>query len=166
MVGVGTPNPLTPNPALFQTCDLIKQSAAGTKRRVFIIETMGGFCGYLATMAGLAAGADAAYIYEEPFSSRDLQVGTALAPVSVPSVTGVVWDEWVPIPDLIPDSTPAPIPAPIPNPVPAPIPTPFLTPFPTPLPPSFLTPQANVDHLIEKMKTTVKRGLVLRWALA
>ncbi|XP_068853860.1 ATP-dependent 6-phosphofructokinase, muscle type [Aphelocoma coerulescens] len=76
------------------TCDLIKQSAAGTKRRVFIIETMGGFCGYLATMAGLAAGADAAYIYEEPFSSRDLQ--------------------------------------------------------------------ANVDHLIEKMKTTVKRGLVLR----
>ncbi|NWV84427.1 PFKAM protein, partial [Dasyornis broadbenti] len=76
------------------TCDLIKQSAAGTKRRVFIIETMGGFCGYLATMAGLAAGADAAYIYEEPFSSRDLQ--------------------------------------------------------------------ANVEHLTEKMKTTVKRGLVLR----
>uniref|UniRef100_A0A8D2PW03 Phosphofructokinase, muscle n=1 Tax=Zosterops lateralis melanops TaxID=1220523 RepID=A0A8D2PW03_ZOSLA len=76
------------------TCDLIKQSAAGTKRRVFIIETMGGFCGYLATMAGMAAGADAAYIYEEPFTSRDLQ--------------------------------------------------------------------ANVDHLIEKMKTTVKRGLVLR----
>nr|XP_054505083.1 ATP-dependent 6-phosphofructokinase, muscle type isoform X5 [Agelaius phoeniceus] len=78
----------------FETCDLIKQSAAGTKRRVFIIETMGGFCGYLATMAGLAAGADAAYIFEEPFSSRDLQ--------------------------------------------------------------------ANVDHLTEKMKTTVKRGLVLR----
>ncbi|NXD00095.1 PFKAM protein, partial [Certhia familiaris] len=76
------------------TCDLIKQSAAGTKRRVFIIETMGGFCGYLATMAGLAAGADAAYIFEEPFTSRDLQ--------------------------------------------------------------------ANVDHLTEKMKTTVKRGLVLR----
>ncbi|PIO34539.1 hypothetical protein AB205_0184460, partial [Aquarana catesbeiana] len=76
------------------TCDRIKQSAAGTKRRVFIIETMGGYCGYLATMAGLAAGADAAYIYEEPFSIHDLQV--------------------------------------------------------------------NVDHLIEKMKTTVKRGLILR----
>ncbi|NXW56252.1 PFKAM protein, partial [Eurystomus gularis] len=43
------------------TCDRIKQSAAGTKRRVFIIETMGGYCGYLATMAGLAGGADAAY---------------------------------------------------------------------------------------------------------
>ncbi|NXJ57731.1 PFKAM protein, partial [Spizaetus tyrannus] len=56
------------------TCDRIKQSAAGTKRRVFIIETMGGFCGYLATMAGLAAGADAAYIYEEHFNIHDLQV--------------------------------------------------------------------------------------------
>ncbi|XP_059688904.1 ATP-dependent 6-phosphofructokinase, muscle type isoform X5 [Gavia stellata] len=78
----------------FETCDRIKQSAAGTKRRVFIIETMGGFCGYLATMAGLAGGADAAYIYEEHFNIHDLQV--------------------------------------------------------------------NVEHLTEKMKTTVKRGLVLR----
>ncbi|NXA13917.1 PFKAM protein, partial [Sapayoa aenigma] len=76
------------------TCDRIKQSAAGTKRRVFIIETMGGYCGYLATMAGLAAGADATYIYEENFNIHDLQV--------------------------------------------------------------------NVEHLTEKMKTTVKRGLVLR----
>ncbi|NXV20572.1 PFKAM protein, partial [Cepphus grylle] len=77
------------------TCDRIKQSAAGTKRRVFIIETMGGFCGYLATMAGLAGGADAAYIYEEHFNIRDLQI--------------------------------------------------------------------NVEHLTEKMKTMVKRGLVLRY---
>uniref|UniRef100_A0A452TJM9 ATP-dependent 6-phosphofructokinase n=1 Tax=Ursus maritimus TaxID=29073 RepID=A0A452TJM9_URSMA len=76
------------------TCDRIKQSAAGTKRRVFIIETMGGYGGYLATMAGLAAGADAAYIFEEPFTIRDLQ--------------------------------------------------------------------ANVEHLVQKMRTTVKRGLVLR----
>uniref|UniRef100_A0A8C6NUK9 6-phosphofructokinase n=1 Tax=Nothobranchius furzeri TaxID=105023 RepID=A0A8C6NUK9_NOTFU len=76
------------------TCDRIKQSAAGTKRRVFIVETMGGYCGYLATMAGLASGADAAYIYEEPFSIHDLEL--------------------------------------------------------------------NVDHLVEKMKTTVKRGLILR----
>ena len=58
----------------FQTCDTIKQSAAGTKRRVFIVETMGGYCGYLATMAGLASGADAAYIYEEPFNIHDLEV--------------------------------------------------------------------------------------------
>ncbi|KAK5613615.1 hypothetical protein CRENBAI_018800 [Crenichthys baileyi] len=76
------------------TCDRIKQSAAGTKRRVFIVETMGGYCGYLATMAGLAAGADAAYIYEEKFNIRDLKT--------------------------------------------------------------------NVEHLVEKMKTTVKRGLILR----
>ncbi|KAL4655512.1 ATP-dependent 6-phosphofructokinase, muscle type-like [Arapaima gigas] len=76
------------------TCDRIKQSAAGTKRRVFIVETMGGYCGYLATMAGLASGADAAYIYEEPFSIHDLEI--------------------------------------------------------------------NVVHLVEKMKTTVKRGLILR----
>uniref|UniRef100_A0A7N8XN34 ATP-dependent 6-phosphofructokinase n=1 Tax=Mastacembelus armatus TaxID=205130 RepID=A0A7N8XN34_9TELE len=77
-----------------KTCDRIKQSASGTKRRVFIIETMGGYCGYLATVGGLAAGADAVYIYEEPFDIRDLQ--------------------------------------------------------------------ANVEHLTEKMKTSIQRGLVLR----
>ncbi|XP_016120280.1 ATP-dependent 6-phosphofructokinase, muscle type-like, partial [Sinocyclocheilus grahami] len=55
---------------------------------------MGGYCGYLATMAGLSAGADAAYIYEERFGIRDLE--------------------------------------------------------------------RNVEHLVEKMKTTVKRGLILR----
>uniref|UniRef100_A0A4W5QJK6 Phosphofructokinase, muscle a n=1 Tax=Hucho hucho TaxID=62062 RepID=A0A4W5QJK6_9TELE len=76
------------------TCDRIKQSAAGTKRRVFIIETAGGYCGYLATMAGLAAGADAAYIYEDKFGIRDLEM--------------------------------------------------------------------NVEHLVQKMKTDVKRGLILR----
>ncbi|XP_016354961.1 ATP-dependent 6-phosphofructokinase, platelet type-like [Sinocyclocheilus anshuiensis] len=37
------------------------------------IVEMGGYCGYLATVGGLAAGADAAYIYEEPFDIRDLQ---------------------------------------------------------------------------------------------
>ncbi|XP_032359453.1 ATP-dependent 6-phosphofructokinase, platelet type isoform X1 [Etheostoma spectabile] len=80
--------------AIVETCDRIKQSASGTKRRVFIIETMGGYCGYLASVGGLAAGADAAYIYEEPFDIRDLQ--------------------------------------------------------------------ANVEHLTEKMKTSIQRGLVLR----
>jgi 6-phosphofructokinase 1 len=34
---------------------------------------MGGYCGYLATVSGLAGGADAAYIYEEKFSIKDLQ---------------------------------------------------------------------------------------------
>uniref|UniRef100_A0A8C3AU03 ATP-dependent 6-phosphofructokinase n=1 Tax=Cyclopterus lumpus TaxID=8103 RepID=A0A8C3AU03_CYCLU len=80
--------------AITATCDRIKQSASGTKRRVFIIETMGGYCGYLASVGGLAAGADAAYIFEEPFDIKDLQ--------------------------------------------------------------------ANVEHLTEKMKTSIQRGLVLR----
>ncbi|XP_059357242.1 ATP-dependent 6-phosphofructokinase, platelet type isoform X5 [Carassius carassius] len=80
--------------AIVETCDRIKQSASGTKHRVFIIETMGGYCGYLATVGGLASGADAAYIYEEPFDIRDLQ--------------------------------------------------------------------SNVEHLTEKMKTSIQRGLVLR----
>ncbi|KAK7091466.1 hypothetical protein V1264_009143 [Littorina saxatilis] len=54
-------------------CDRIKQSATGTKRRVFVVETMGGFCGYLATMSGLAAGADAAYIYEDKITISKLR---------------------------------------------------------------------------------------------
>lgn len=55
-----------------EICDRIRRSAEGTKKRVFIIETMGGYCGYLATMAGLAGGADTAYIFEEPFGVKDV----------------------------------------------------------------------------------------------
>lgn len=57
-----------------QSCDRIKQSASGTKRRVFIVETMGGYCGYLSTVTGIAVGADAAYVYEDPFTIHDLKV--------------------------------------------------------------------------------------------
>ncbi|KAK4291691.1 hypothetical protein Pmani_013509 [Petrolisthes manimaculis] len=57
-----------------EICDRIRQSAQGTKRRVFVVETMGGYCGYLATLAGLAGGADAAYIYEESFGIQELQL--------------------------------------------------------------------------------------------
>ncbi len=32
-------------------CDKIKLSAMGSKRRVFLIETMGGYCGYLVNFA-------------------------------------------------------------------------------------------------------------------
>ncbi|KAM3722771.1 ATP-dependent 6-phosphofructokinase [Dirofilaria immitis] len=35
--------------------DKIKQSATGSKRRVFIIETMGNYCGYLATLSAMAS---------------------------------------------------------------------------------------------------------------
>lgn len=52
--------------------DKIKQSATGTKRRVFIVETMGGYCGYLATLSALASGADNAYIFEEKFGVLDI----------------------------------------------------------------------------------------------
>lgn len=41
---------------------------------------MGGYCGYLATMAGLAAGADAAYIYEDAFTIHDLEVKIFVIP--------------------------------------------------------------------------------------
>ncbi|KAM3862067.1 ATP-dependent 6-phosphofructokinase, liver type-like [Diretmus argenteus] len=59
--------------AAMEGCDKIKQSATGTKRRVFVVETMGGFCGYLATSTGVAVGADAAYIFEDPFNIHDLK---------------------------------------------------------------------------------------------
>ena len=55
-----------------EICDRLRRSAQGSKRRVFIVETMGGYCGYLATMTGLAGGSDAAYIHEEKFGVRDL----------------------------------------------------------------------------------------------
>ncbi|XP_063070414.1 ATP-dependent 6-phosphofructokinase, liver type-like [Engraulis encrasicolus] len=61
--------------AAMSSCDKIKQSASGTKRRVFVVETMGGYCGYLATTTGIAVGADAAYIFEDPFNIHDLKVG-------------------------------------------------------------------------------------------
>lgn len=59
--------------AAMEGCDKIKQSASGTKRRVFVVETMGGFCGYLATSTGIAVGADAVYIFEDPFTIHDLK---------------------------------------------------------------------------------------------
>uniref|UniRef100_A0A6Q2YQT2 ATP-dependent 6-phosphofructokinase n=1 Tax=Esox lucius TaxID=8010 RepID=A0A6Q2YQT2_ESOLU len=62
--------------AAMESCDKVKQSATGTKRRVFVVETMGGYSGYLATYAGIAVGADAAYIFEDPFNIQDLKVRT------------------------------------------------------------------------------------------
>jgi len=59
---------------IVEICDRIRQSAQGTKRRVFVVETMGGYSGYLCTLAGLAGGADAAYIYEEAFGIKELQL--------------------------------------------------------------------------------------------
>lgn len=38
-----------------------------------MVETTGGYCGYLATMGAVAGGADAAYIHEEAFGIDDLR---------------------------------------------------------------------------------------------
>ena len=53
-------------------CDVLRLSANASRKRVFVVQTMGGYCGYLATMAGLAAGADTAYIFEEKFTISDM----------------------------------------------------------------------------------------------
>lgn len=61
-----------------QNCDRIKQSASSATRRVFVVECMGGYCGYLATMSALAGGADAAYVFEEKLTLTHLKVGASL----------------------------------------------------------------------------------------
>jgi 6-phosphofructokinase 1 len=53
---------------LVNYCDKIKQSASATRRRVFVIETQGGRCGYIVTLAGLGVGASAVYTPEEGLS--------------------------------------------------------------------------------------------------
>ena len=40
--------------ALVDACDAIKQSASASRNRVFVVETQGGKCGYIATMGALA----------------------------------------------------------------------------------------------------------------
>jgi 6-phosphofructokinase 1 len=39
---------------LVSACDAIKQSASASRDRVFVVETQGGKCGYIATMGALA----------------------------------------------------------------------------------------------------------------
>ncbi|ROL43733.1 ATP-dependent 6-phosphofructokinase, liver type [Anabarilius grahami] len=65
--------------AAMESCDKIKQSASGTKRRVFIVETMGGYCGYLATTTGIAVGADATNVeHLTDKMKNDIQRGLVL----------------------------------------------------------------------------------------
>ncbi|MCD4750935.1 MAG: 6-phosphofructokinase, partial [Thermoanaerobaculales bacterium] len=52
--------------------DKIKQSAVAS-RRCFVVEVMGGHCGYLALMAGLASGAERVYLHEEGVTLNDLK---------------------------------------------------------------------------------------------
>jgi len=50
--------------AIVGAVDKIRQSASA-QQRCFVVEVMGRRCGYLATMSGLATGAECAYIHEE-----------------------------------------------------------------------------------------------------
>ncbi|KAF8485930.1 6-phosphofructokinase [Russula ochroleuca] len=50
--------------ALVEACDSIKQSASASRNRVFVVETQGGMCGYIATMGALAVGASIVYTPE------------------------------------------------------------------------------------------------------
>ena len=43
--------------ALVDACDAIKQSASASRNRVFVVETQGGRCGYIATAGALAVSA-------------------------------------------------------------------------------------------------------------
>jgi len=51
--------------ALVDACDAIKQSASASRNRVFVVETQGGKCGYIATMGALATGAVLVYTPEQ-----------------------------------------------------------------------------------------------------
>lgn len=57
---------------IMDAVDKIKQSAVASLR-CFIVEVMGGGCGYLALMSGLATGAERVYLPEEGVTLHDLQ---------------------------------------------------------------------------------------------
>lgn len=57
---------------IVDSIDRLKQSAMSSRRRVFIVETMGNYCGYLASAGGLAGGADGVYTFEEGLRVKNL----------------------------------------------------------------------------------------------
>lgn len=57
---------------IMNACDIVKQSAKSSHKRVFIVEVQGGNCGYLALVAGIASGASDIYIPEIPFNLKSL----------------------------------------------------------------------------------------------
>jgi len=58
--------------ALIDACDAIKQSASASRNRVFVVETQGGQCGYIATVGALATGAVIVYTPEVGISLQTL----------------------------------------------------------------------------------------------
>jgi 6-phosphofructokinase 1 len=59
--------------AICEAVDRLKQSAIGSRNRVFFVEVMGRRCGYLARAAGVAAGAELVYTDEDPLTLARLQ---------------------------------------------------------------------------------------------
>lgn len=57
---------------IMKMCDCLKQSSDGNQKRVYILETIGNRCGYLATIVALTCLADSLYIPEIPFDIKDL----------------------------------------------------------------------------------------------
>ena len=57
--------------AIVWSIDRIKSSSAGT-RRVFIVELMGAYCGYLTRMASIACGAEQHHMHETGGVSLDV----------------------------------------------------------------------------------------------
>lgn len=71
----GTENSIGADTALnsiIENVDKIKESAVAN-RRCFVVEVMGGDCGYLALMSGIASGAERIYLPEEGVTLADLQ---------------------------------------------------------------------------------------------
>lgn len=63
--------------AICESVDRLKQSAIGSRHRVFFVEVMGRRCGWLARMAGVAVGAELVYAHEEPITLQRLQSDAA-----------------------------------------------------------------------------------------
>jgi 6-phosphofructokinase 1 len=58
--------------SIISAVDKIKQSAVAS-RRVFVVEVMGQYCGYLALMSAMASGAERVYLPEEGVTLSDLE---------------------------------------------------------------------------------------------
>lgn len=59
--------------SLVDYCDVIKQSASASRRRVFVVEVQGGNSGFVAAYAGLVTGAQAIYLPETGISLKQLE---------------------------------------------------------------------------------------------
>jgi len=58
--------------SIMSMCDCIKQSASSSRKRLFVVDVQGGYCGYLATISCLISGGLYSYIHEEGVRLEDL----------------------------------------------------------------------------------------------